>query len=144
MSSPTEPGEPRPRLERAPGERYRPATPEAADQARSLDAALFPVAIVIGTAIVFTVAGGLLTVTAGLIVLAAFAGWLVGRFVSPPPRAAVVALVAVGLGFVGIWLYGRVEGGVLGPLDYLLEVEGPLVVGLSLLAGAGLAAAASR
>jgi hypothetical protein len=144
-SAPNEPGEPRPRLEQAPGERYRRAEPDAsAADGAGLDAALFPLAIVLGTAIAFTVAGGLLTVTAGLIVLAAFAGWLVGRFVSPPPRAAVVGLVAVGLGFLGIWLYGRIEGGVLWPIDYLLEVEGPVVVVLSLLAGGGMAAAASR
>ena len=144
-SAPNEPGEPRPRLDRAPGERYRPAEPEtSAAGVTALDAALIPVAIVLGTAIAFTVAGGVLTVTAGLIVLAAFAGWLVGRFVSPPPRAAVVGLVAVVLGFLGIWLYGRMEGGVLWPIDYLLEVDGPVVVALSLLVGGGMAAAASR
>jgi hypothetical protein len=144
MTSSNEPGEPRPRLERPPGERYRAVEPEAATEAAALDAALIPIAIVLGTVIAFTVLGGLLTVTAGLIVLAAFAGWLVGRFVTPPPRAAVVGLVAVGLGFLGIWLFGRVEGGVLDPIEYLLEVEGPVVVGLSLVAGSGLAAAASR
>jgi hypothetical protein len=144
-SGPSEPGEPRPRLGRAPGERYRPVAPAPSDAGgAALDTALVPLAIVLGTAIAFTVAGGLLTVTAGLIVLAALAGWLVGRFVSPPPRAAVVGLVAVGLGFLGIWLYGRIEGGVLWPIDYLLEVEGPVVVALSLVAGGGLAAAASR
>jgi hypothetical protein len=109
-----------------------------------LDRILIPVGIVIGTSVGFVVLGGIVTVTAGLVILAAFLGWLTGRLVSPPRLAAVVALVAVIAGFLAIWLYGRMEGGVLDPLDYLVEVEGPVVVILSLLFGGGLAAAASR
>ena len=48
------------------------------------------------------------------------------------------------VGLLGIWLFGRIEGGVLDPITYLAEVEGPVVVVLCLLAGGGLAAAASR
>jgi hypothetical protein len=47
------------------------------------------------------------------------------------------------VGLLGIWLFGRWEGGVLNPIDYFAEVQG-LVVPLELLAGAGMAAAASR
>jgi hypothetical protein len=47
------------------------------------------------------------------------------------------------LGLLGIWLFGRWEGGVLDPLEYLAEVQG-FVVPLELLAAGGLAAAASR
>ena len=99
--------------------------------------------MIVGTPVAFVIAGGYLTVTAGLVILAAFLGWLTGRLVSPPARAAIVALAAIAVGFLAIWLFGRLEGGVLGPIDYLLEVEGPVVVVLSLLFGGGLAAASS-
>ena len=134
----------RPTLDRPPGERYvRPSATGETDAA-AIDRVAWPLAVVLGTVVAFTILGGLLTVTAGLIVVAGFAGWLLGKLVSPPPRAAAVAVAAVALGFVGIWLYGRLEGGVLGPIDYLAEVEGPIVVALTFLAGGGLAAAASR
>ena len=98
----------------------------------------------IGGVVGFLILGGMLAVTAGLIVLAVVLGWIVGLLVSPPARAALVALAAVVVGFVAIWAFGRVEGGVLDPITYLLEVEGPIVVGLSLIGAGGLAAAASR
>jgi hypothetical protein len=64
--------------------------------------------------------------------------------VSPPWRAGLIGLAAVLLGLAGIWLFGRIEGGVLDPIAYFSEVQGwPLVV-LELAAGGGLAAAASR
>lgn len=109
-----------------------------------MDAITVVLALILGTGIAFVVLGGILTVTAGLVVVAAFAGWLTGRLVSPPGRAAIVGLAAVAIGLLGVWLYGRIEGGVLDPITYLLEVQGPAVVVLSLLAGGGLAAAASR
>lgn len=111
---------------------------------RHVDAILVPVALVVGSAAAFVVAGGILTVTAGLVILGAFLGWLTGRLVSPPARAAIAALVAIAVGFLGIWLYGRIEGGVMDPIAYLDEVEGPVVVILSLVFGSGLAAASSR
>ncbi len=109
-----------------------------------LDPILLPLALVLGGSIAFIVLGGIIDVTAGLVVLAAFLGWLSGRLVSPPGRAAVVALLVILGGFLGIWLFSHVEGGVLDPVSYLLEVEGPIVVVASFLAGGGLAAAASR
>ena len=80
----------------------------------------------------------ILTFTAGLIVVAAATGWGVGaglRFgagarLRPGRRTAVALVIAVGsvaLGQLGLWQYGRSEGGVLAPLDYLAEVYGPLV-----------------
>jgi len=42
--------------------------------------------------------------------------------------ALVLALGAVAIGQLGLWQHGRSEGGVLGPLDYLSQVYGPLVV----------------
>jgi hypothetical protein len=140
----SEPGDRRPRLDRPPGDRYVVRTAAADETARRLDAILVPVALILGSAIAFVIAGGYLTITAGLVILAAFLGWLTGRLVSPPARAAIVALAAIAVGFVAIWLFGRFEGGVLNPIDYLVEVEGPVVVVLSLLFGGGLAAASSR
>ena len=134
----------RPSLERPPGERYLRAAPDPTASDRRADALAVPLALILGTAIAFTILGGILTVTAGLVIVAIFLGWLTGRLVSPPGRAALVALVAVVVGLLGIWLFGRMEGGVLDPVTYLLEVEGPVVVGLCLVGGAGLAAAASR
>lgn len=103
-----------------------------------------PLGVVLGGAIGFTILGGIVAVTAGLIVLAAFLGWLTGRLVSPPSRATLVALATVVLGLLGIWLFGRIEGGVLDPIEYLAEVQGWPLVALQLLAGGGMAAAASR
>jgi hypothetical protein len=141
---PDRPQPDRPLLDRPPSDRYA-TGPAATDAPASrLDALLVPLGLVLGTGIAFVVLGGILLVTAGLVLVAAFAGWLTGRLVSPPARAAVVGLAAVIVGLLGIWLFGRMEGGVLDPIAYLAEVEGPIVVVLSLLAGTGLAAAASR
>jgi hypothetical protein len=55
-----------------------------------------------------------------------------------------VGVVSIVAGLLGVWLFGRLEGGVLDPIAYLDEVQGwPLVV-LQLLAGGGMAAASSR
>jgi hypothetical protein len=117
---------------------------EAVRHPGRLDAVLVPVALVVGTAVGFVILGGILGVTAGLVIPSAFLGWLTGRLVSPPSRAAIVGLAAIAIGLLGIWLFGRYEGGVMDPIAYLGEVEGPIVVVLSLLAGGALAAAASR
>lgn len=138
-----QPGETRPQLDRPPSDRYptRETTPAPADPLAGL---LVPVAIVLGGAVGFVILGGVLTITAGLVILAAIIGWLVGTFVSPPLRAGLVGLGAVVLGLLGIWLFGRIEGGVMDPIAYFLEVHGWPLVALQLLAGGGLAAASSR
>lgn len=137
-----QPGERRPLLDRAPSERYPAlAPPSVADP---LAGVLVPLAIVLGGAVAFVILGAILAVTAGLVVLAAVIGWLIGTFVSPPLRAGLVGLAAVTLGLMAIWLFGRIEGGVMDPVGYFLEVQGGPLVVLELLAGSGLAAAASR
>jgi hypothetical protein len=138
------PGDRRPVLDRPPGDRYGTIPVEAAGDGASLDRILVPGGLILGGAIAFTIVGAILTVTAGLVILAAFLGWLTGRLVSPPAWATVVGLTTVVAGMLGIWLFGRIEGGVLDPVSYLAEVEGPFVVVLSLLGGGGLAAAVSR
>ena len=96
-------------------------------------------AVALAGAAAIVVLGGVLTLTEVLLVVAGFTGlgvglalrWgaaehLVGR------RRMVIALAlalgAVALGQLGLWQYGRSEGGVLGPLDYLGQVYGPLVL----------------
>jgi hypothetical protein len=92
----------------------------------------------IAGAAAITVLGGVLTVTAGLVVAAATTGWAVGtglragrgarRAGAGPVRTALaLAMVAIALGQIGLWAYARAEGGVLAPLDFLWQVYGGLV-----------------
>lgn len=146
-----EPGETRRTLERAPGERFlereRAATTPAdagAGKAWQGSPLVRALAIGIGGAIVITLLGGPLSMTAGLVAVAAFVGWLIGAMARPGRAPAVaVAVGAVIVGLVGIWLFSRLEGGALGPIDYLLQVHGALLP-IELLAGGLTAAAASR
>ncbi len=140
-AQPVTPGERR--LARPPSDRYRlvetPATDERPDPGASVarGVAIAVAAAGVG-AVAIVILGGVLTVTAGLVVVAAAIGWCVGaglRFGAGPhllPRrrvaiAIVLAIASVALGQAGLWQYGQNEGGVLAPLDYLAEVYGPLV-----------------
>jgi hypothetical protein len=137
--TPPEPGEPRRFLDRPPSERYavEAPTPPAGWPARR--AARAVVAALVG-AVVVAFLGGPLSVTLGLVVVAAVIGWAVGSLARPSlALAASLAVGSVALGLVGVWLFARFEGGVLGLPDYLAEVQGPLVV--IELAVAGLVAA---
>lgn len=89
-------------------------------------------------AALLTFLGGVLAVTSGLLVVAAASGWAIAAAIRVGAagsvtrgrrvRAAVaLATLAVVLGQLGLWIYARGEGGVLGPLDYLAEVFGFLV-----------------
>jgi hypothetical protein len=130
-------------LDRPPGDRYLPARSARAASGDVLGGVRGPLALVVGGAVAFAVLGGVLGITAGLIILAGLLGWLTGLLVRPPLRAAAVAVASVVAGLLGIWLFGRWEGGVLDPVAYFAEVQG-LVVPLELLAAAGMAAAASQ
>jgi hypothetical protein len=99
--------------------------------------ALAVAAAVVG-AVAIVVLGGLLTLTAGLLVAAAAIGWGValalrfgaGDRIAPRRRVAValaIAMASVLAGQLGLWQNARMEGGVLPLLDYLGEVFGPLV-----------------
>jgi hypothetical protein len=123
-----EPGERRRTLDRPPGDRY---LERDADRRAGSGPADSPIvrgtAVALGGALVITFLGGPLSVTAGLLVAAAFIGWLVATAVRPALVPAIVLSVgSVALGLVGIWLFARLEGGVLGLFDYLGEVQGPL------------------
>ena len=136
------------RLARPPSDRYREA--EAAATAAEADASVDPAASVArGVALAAAVAisgaaaivflGGVLAFTEVLLVVAGFTGggigialrWGAGTHLAGRRRvgiAVALALGAVALGQLGLWQYGRTEGGVLGPLDYLGQVYGPLVL----------------
>ena len=142
--STTEPGERR--LDRPPSDRYRraasagaPGTAGAvattATPARGL--AFGTLAGVVGVAVIVAL-GGALAISAGLLVVAAVIGYAValatkagaGATLPGSRRVWVVMALAVGavaLGQVGLWLFARSEGGVLGLPDYLATVYGVLV-----------------
>jgi hypothetical protein len=146
MTTPMEPGERRAgqgrtTLDRPPGDRYLPRRPR--HEPGILERVRAPLAVAVGGVLAFVVLGGVLAITAGLVVLAGLIGWLIGLLVRPPVRAAAVAIGVVAVGLLGVWLFGRWEGGVLDPIEYLAVVQGVLVP-LELLAAGGLAAAASQ
>jgi hypothetical protein len=130
-------------LDRPPGDRYLPARSARAASDEVFGGIRGPLAVVVGGALAFVVLGGVLGITVGLIVHAGLLGWLTGLLVRPPLRASAVAVGAVVGGLLGIWLFGRWEGGVLDPVAYFAEVQG-ILVPLELLAAAGMAAAASQ
>jgi hypothetical protein len=89
-------------------------------------------------AIATIVLGGVLSVSAGLVVVAAATGWAVGMATRVGMGEAIdrsrrswlalmLAIVAVVLGQLGLWLYARTEGGVLTLPDYLAQTFGLLV-----------------
>jgi hypothetical protein len=133
-------------LDRPPSERYAAAEEAAARRARSADdpgrRAARGVAVAAIGSVAIALLGGPLSITAGLLVVAAMIGWIVGSVVRPAAGLAVgLAVASVVVGLVGIWLFARMEGGVLGLPDYLAEVQGALVP--LQLAIAGLVAAAT-
>jgi hypothetical protein len=149
------------RLAHPPSDRYRAAearvaaTAEAPDPSASVarGAALASVVGILGAAAI-VVFGGVLAVSAGLVVLAAATGWLValvlkfgaGDHLSRRRTVALavgLTLAAIALGQLGLWQYGRSEGGVLSLFDFLAEVYGPLVP-FEFVLGAGLAWFAAR
>jgi hypothetical protein len=137
--SPRIPGERR--LAHPPSDRYRVAEPspplEDPRATATRGVVLGSLAALAGAGLI-TFLGGVLAVSSGLIVAAIATGWAIavairvgaaGR-VTRARRlrvATALAVLAVVLAQVGLWVYSRSEGGVLGPLDYLAEVFGLLV-----------------
>lgn len=140
MEQPPEPGERRRLLDHPPSDRYAVA-PKAEDAGPARRALQAMAAGLIGAAVVAFL-GGPLSVTFGLVGVAVVIGWVVGSIVRPSLGLAIgIAVASIALGLVGIWLFARLEGGVLGLTDYFAEVQGPLV--LLELGVAGLVAAAT-
>ncbi|MEI7742245.1 MAG: hypothetical protein WCK58_00690 [Chloroflexota bacterium] len=130
------------RLDRAPGERY-------ADRASGSGPAQAPVparwgVVPIGIAVLVADLGavlffalGLLDLGIGLVVVAAFAGWVTalalvwrGRSSAVPQPGSRMAVAAFLGGWVVVagmlidWIYALLIGGVLGPLDYWAQRYG--------------------
>ncbi len=140
-SAPPEPGERRRVLDHPPSDRYAAAPLRAADESAGNRALRGLLVALVGAAIV-TFLGGPLSITFGLIGVAAVIGWVVGSIVRPSLVLALgLAVGSIALGLVGIWLFAGLEGGVLSLPDYLGQVQGPLVV--IELAVAGLVASAT-
>jgi hypothetical protein len=105
-------------------------------------------AIIGAAALVFV--GAVLASTFGLLLVAGAMGAAIGLLLAraavadgvtrPVSRSLVIrlavglALVAVAVADVAIWLYGRGEGGTLGLLDYLWTTFGPFVPGVAVIA----------
>ncbi len=139
-TNPVAPGERR--LAHPPSDRYRAAeaaTIDAPDPAasRPRGVAVATLAGVVGGAAIVVV-GGVLAITFGLLLVAGMTGLAVAyglragarEHLSAHDRVLVSVALAIGaiaLGQLGLWLYARNEGGVLAPLDYLWEVFGFLV-----------------
>jgi hypothetical protein len=139
-----EPGERR-RLDHAPSDRYatqaaNDRTPADLDEEAPLpdrERVLRGIAVALAGAIVITILGGPLSITVGLVGAAGAIGYVVGAAMRPLRLAAIaVAVGSVVLGLVGIWLFAGIEGGVLGIVDYLGDVQGILVPIELLVAGA--------
>lgn len=145
------------RLAHPPSDRYRVAEPPnpAGDPTASptRGVALGIVAAVVG-AVATTILGGVLAVSAGLLVVAVATGWAVavglrtggGQRLSTDRRVRLalgLATLSVAMGQAGLWLYALTEGGVLWPLDYLAQTFGPIVP-LEFVAASVVAWAAAR
>jgi hypothetical protein len=145
MSQVPEPGERR--LDRPPSDRYvAPEADEPAHASGSIGRALAygAIAALIG-ALLTVILGGVVALSAGLLVVWATAGNVIGMVtrlgggatVSGSSRALVaigLALVGVALGQWGLWWYAGTEGGVLPLVDYLATTFGILVPLQALLA----------
>ncbi len=127
------------RLARPPSERYATPEPDPADAPGSLGRAIAYGALASLAGVVVTILlGGVLALSAGLLVVWAATGDVVGMLtrvgggtrVGPSTRIAVaivLALIGVALGQLGLWWYAGTEGGVLPLLDYLAQAFGILV-----------------
>ena len=152
------------RLEQAPGDRIAPATgagaagPAAGDPVRTRwGVAPIVIAVLVADlcAVLFFVLG-LLDIGIGLVVVAAFSGWVTalalvwhGRAAAVPQGASRVAVAAflggwaVFAGMLIDWIYALMIGGVLGPIDYWAQRYG-VVAGVALLVAAAVAAVRVR
>src|SRR5262249_27684465 len=123
-------------LDRPPSDRYAPpptteAAPSGPTGSIARSAAFAATAAVIAM-IVYVVFAGPLAFSAGLVIIAIFAGRVIGQTAKVGAGTAltsdqrvVIALVVTIAWFVvtqiAVWLFARSEGGVLAPVDYLLE-----------------------
>ena len=99
-----------------------------------------------GSALVYALLGQV-DLGLGLLAIAAFVGWVVAIAIvwgagaaRPIPRQPLIAALlgagAIVVGLLLAWAWSRVEGGVLGPLDYTDQRYGPVAYLEILVAGA--------
>lgn len=146
MTTGPDPGERR--LARPPSERYDAPPDVVADTGPSgsprRGLAWGSAAAVVGAGLTI-ILGGVIAISAGLLVLWASAGNAIGLATRigggtdlPAPRrtwlAVGLAVAGVALGQVGLWWYAASEGGVLALVDYLSSTFGVLVPLQALLA----------
>lgn len=129
------------RLAHPPSDRYRAAERASTGRTRPVSPGrglAFAAVVEVVGAVAITVLGGVVTLTGGLLAVAAVIGWATawalrfggGTTIDDRRRAYLalaLAVAGIGLGQLGLWLYGRTEGGVLPLIDYLGETFGPLV-----------------
>ncbi len=142
------------RLDRPPSDRYRETAPTPAagadvdGDASPARGIAFGVLAGLAGMVATIVLGGPMALSAGLLVVAVATGWAVGTALKTgaggglarptgPWLAVAIALGAVVLGQVGLWLYARTEGGVLTLPEYLADTWGILVPIQAVLAAAG-------
>jgi hypothetical protein len=167
MSDPRQPvpepspavGGERRRLDRAPGERYakgggRSGGSGGAGGGRGGPGVIRAFLVADAGALAFFLLG-LLDLGAGLLVVAAFIGWVValalvwtGRDAIPASRtrmgiAAMLGAWAIVAAIVADWVYALIQGGVLGPLDYVVQRYG-MVALVSVVVASGVAALRAR
>ena len=140
MSEQQDGGERR-RLDRAPGERYRaePRHPpaQADGPVGRRTRAIVALLVVADAGAVGFFLLGLLDLGAGLVAVAAFLGWVIGvtliwwgrdTITSGRGRTVLAATAgawAIVLAICLDWGYALLQGGVLGPLDYVAQRYGP-------------------
>lgn len=118
-----------------PGNEATAAPPPAGSLARAVAFSTIAALIAMGIYLLFA---GPLAFSAGLVIVAIFAGRVIGQTAKVGAGSAltsdqriVVALVITIAWFVvtnvAVWLYAQSEGGVLPIVDYLLETFGPVV-----------------
>jgi hypothetical protein len=135
------PGGERRRLDHAPGDRFLAvaAAPAGAGEVGTRGRLLATLIALVGGTVFFVL--GQLTLGPGLLAVAAFTGWLTavglvdlgggvhvsrgaGRFVIAVGLAGGAILAAILLD----WAWAAMQGGVLGPLDYVGERYGPMAL----------------
>jgi hypothetical protein len=148
-------------LDRAPGERYGgsrgpgPGSQQGSGPGPRRAKALVAAVLVAGAGAALFFLLGLLDLGIGLVAVAAFTGWATalalvwwGRDALPAARTRVaIGALLGGWSVVGgillDWLYALVQGGVLGPLEYVAQRYGPVAL-LALVVGVGIAAFRAR
>ena len=163
MSDPKGPADPAqptgPRLDRAPGERYRGGQPIApgGPSPAAHDETPSPTTAILGGLIVAILGALLFALLSqvdlgfGLVAIAMFVGWAVALallwngapIVRRPLVAAVLGSGAIVAGLLLAWAWGRLEGGALDPLAYVNERFGVFAY-LEILAAGGVAWYRSR